>query len=168
MFGSTDRVVAWLVTTAHTPVIKSNTRTAATPIAKRRCERLTGATVGGGDGYATATVSASKNSVSNGAGAAAGLVSRRVDLMGAAITMVVVRTFAGGAVSDASSASTNSVAEPHLAAGSLARPFISTPSSSVPRAALRELAAGGRRWTCAYKSSINPSPSKGMTPVSIS
>src|SRR5437762_7742456 len=51
MFGLTDSVAAWLTTTAHTPMSKSSSRTAARPIISRRRERLgAAATVGGGDG----------------------------------------------------------------------------------------------------------------------
>src|SRR5207245_4825304 len=155
--------------TAQTPMIKSRIRTAASASTWRRRDRRAGAAGGGGDGYATATVSGSNGTVSaGGGGGAPRSVRRRVDATGGAITIVLASTSAGGALSADSSASTNSVAEAHLEAGSLASPFISTASTSVPRDATRALGGVGRRWTCAYRSSINPSPSKGMTPVSIS
>src|SRR5256712_1246518 len=150
MPGSTASVTAWLLTTAQTPMIKSRIRTAASAITWRRRERRAGAAGGGGDGYATATVSGSNRTVSaGGGGTAPRLVSRRVDATGGAITIVLASTSAGGALSADSSASTNSVAEAHLEAGSLASPFISTASTSVPRDATRALGGVGRRWTCA-------------------
>src|SRR5438093_638127 len=65
-----------------------------------------------------------------------------------------------------SSASTNAPADSHLASGALASPRRMTASTPGPREESRELGGGGSRWTWAYRISISPSPSNGMTPVS--
>src|SRR5258708_25101776 len=68
----------------------------------------------------------------------------------------------------AASASVNAAPLGHLAAGSLARPRMTTASTPGLSSGVRELGLGGSRWTCAYSSSRSPSPSKGITPVNIS
>jgi hypothetical protein len=65
-------------------------------------------------------------------------------------------------------AATNASQLSHRLKGSLARPRMMTASTDGVSSALRELAGGGSRCTCAYMSPSTPSPSNGIAPVSIS
>jgi hypothetical protein len=122
-------------------------------------------TVGGATpGNASTTVAVAADLESRGRAGATGTVLASGD----ANATVLSTAGASAPASAALSAITNASQLPHLAWGSLARPRIMTASTDRVIAALRELGAGGSRWTCAYISSSTPSPSNGIAPVSIS
>ena len=173
--GLTASVVAW-ATTAQTPISRSRTSSAARPIATRLRERLgaalVSATVAAGGGKAIATVAAAARAFSFGrASTAVGGVVATGSGSAGSITMVASATEGHCAwpfAIAAASASTNAVALSQRSAGFLARPRKITLSTSGLSVECRELGAGASRWTWAYSTSIRPSPSNGMTPVSIS
>src|SRR5713226_2910457 len=141
--------------TRSTPRMRSTTRTPAANAANKPLRDFFLATGWEVAGYGTATVALGFTaSTRAGAGIAAaapatGAASGTVEATAGPIT--TVRAPAGSVfpASAAARASTNAVQLSHRAAGSLARPRMTTASTCGFSALLRALGSGGSRCTCA-------------------
>src|SRR5207253_8488489 len=153
LFGFTASVVEasadW-----HSPSRSRGASTAGIPITRRRRTRRKRLAGGAGpepkgDGLATATVAGWAGAATRSATAA--LAIGTVEARAGAITIVLATRGGGvaGEWSAAASASTNAEDDSHRVAGSLASPRLITSSTCGPSEGLRELGAGGSRWTWA-------------------